>query len=69
MKNKDFEELDKKIIDFKIDNNLVKNRLNDFSITKTICDDGVIFNKNFPDEIKIWTPSLHKKLLLLSLKV
>ena len=70
LKNKDFEELDKKIIDFKIDNNLVKNRLNDFSITETICDDGVIFNKNFPDEINLdldpkFTP---KKLLVLASK-
>ena len=71
LKNKDFEELDKKIIDFKIDNNLVKNRLNDFSITETICDDGVIFNENFPDEINLdldpkFTP---KKLLLLASKL
>ena len=70
LKNKDFEELDKKIINFKIDNNLVKNRLNDFSITETICDDGVIFNKNFPDEINLdldpkFTP---KKLLVLASK-
>ena len=70
LKNKYFEELDKKIIDFKIDNSLVKNRLNDFSITETICDDGVIFNKNFPDEINLdldpkFTP---KKLLLLASK-
>ena len=70
LKSKDFEELDKKIIDFKIDNNLVKNRLNDFSITETICDDGVIFNENFPDEINLdldpkFTP---KKLLVLASK-
>lgn len=71
LKKKNFDELVKKVINFNIDDKLINNKLNDFSITEGICDDGVRFDKNYSDEIVLHLDQLStpKKIYILGSKL
>ena len=42
--------LRKKLIKFHVNNFILKDKLDDFSIIEDICDDSVIFNASSPNE-------------------
>ncbi len=65
-----YQNLRKKLIKFHVNNSILKDKLDDFSITEDICDDSVIFNASSPNEVilELEPKSDPKKILILASK-
>ena len=68
IKKESYDKLNKKIIKFKIQNNLIKNKLDDYSITEDICNDSVSFDDKSPNKLilNLENNSKLKKILILA---
>ena len=68
IKKESYNKLNKKIIQFKIKNHLIKNKLDDYSITEDICNDSVLFDDKSPNKLilNLENDSKLKKILILA---
>lgn len=68
IKKESYDKLNKKIIQFKIKNHLIKNKLDDYSITEDICNDSVSFDDRSPNKLilNLENNSKLKKILILA---